>query len=1056
MEIWIYGATIPGGASLSAGDEIAVFSGNILVGLITLTVTPSTTTVWSSHLIAYSKNTSGNNLYTPGDAFTLKCYDVSTNTEYVAYGWGDDEPIDFHNEWWAPTSEAPATSSNLTQGAYFPSAGGYSYCYVNATFIAGPVPNVATVRIEVDEADGTTNIATASVTSGGYTATYADEVYTMLLYAGDIGDTDNYTYTITVSNAGDQTETFDITVQGTNNGGAGWNKHVLMDAYGNLDGLVYGYNLPTDPDRVVVENAAVTITIDGVVYSDNTDATGAYLIENIPDGEWTFSVSYPNHITQEINPPAINNGDTITAADVLLDYVVGTLEGEIFDATTIHLIDVVTMEVCSADSIGAVLKTITTTDGTYSLSYFGGTYDIKIISAGYDTLVVNNHVFYPDYTETGINFNLLPTGTDPEFDTITGDPDKVWSIRVEMAKFGVNSLVPWDELVIFDTDQTGIGTEPGKRVGTLRLPTTAVWQNSGINVLKAFSSFSDGTLGFVTGHHMEFWAYDVSHDAIYEAPIDWWFNAGVGTWSGTTFPDSTGNHISYLNIYWEGVSGELTGHVTCAGSGVDGVLVEVLNVFTHDLISSNLTAGGGLYTVSPLDQSTYDVRFSKTGYNTEISEDVVITGGQSTTRDIVLTSRPPLTWTYSFPASPGFYFIGRALETENGPDMLTLLDYGKAPAEAFTNIRHDSWIENDAVPADRIHYEGGWLNSFDWELSEGYQVFYNHAEGYSFDMVGPLAEPENNPITFPGAGIYYIPYFPYNETTPDEAITAFAGIFDKLDWVMDSQGNRLHHDGGFWVDNIGTMSPTEGYKIKMNAATTLTYPATATKSTLNRSVRMEPEHFVFSGGNAADWTYTIYIETNEFEIGDEIAAFSDGKMVGSMVIDSEDPWENNLNTFYVAVEGGYGVNVPIELIAWDASEQIDYSVAFEIVDINNACYPGTNFPAGLDQFSYARVYRGIVRVDENQVNNSVRVYPNPVNNILNVESVNTINQIKMYNVYGALISNIAVNTQHQQMDVSSLIPGTYLIQITTSNGIITKRVIIQQVKYTLYRNWVQF
>ncbi|MBU3926981.1 MAG: hypothetical protein KKB74_04185, partial [Bacteroidetes bacterium] len=104
MEIWIYGATIPGGASLSSGDEIAVFSGNKLVGLITLTVTPSTTTVWSSHLIAYSKNNSGNNLYTPGDAFTLKCYDVSTNTEYVAYGWGDGEPIDFHNEWWAPTS----------------------------------------------------------------------------------------------------------------------------------------------------------------------------------------------------------------------------------------------------------------------------------------------------------------------------------------------------------------------------------------------------------------------------------------------------------------------------------------------------------------------------------------------------------------------------------------------------------------------------------------------------------------------------------------------------------------------------------------------------------------------------------------------------------------------------------------------------------------------------------------------------------------------------------------------------------------------------------------
>jgi len=453
--------------------------------------------------------------------------------------------------------------------------------------------------------------------------------------------------------------------------------------------------------------------------------------------------------------------------------------------------------------------------------------------------------------------------------------------------------------------------------------------------------------------------------------------------------------------------------------------------------------------LKPLDDGTYKVRVSKQDWKTIIKENVAIVQNGITDFDTTLLAYNLVTAHYELGDvwEPGFYFIGRCLvQNPTQDNMLTLLDNSIGSWTPFSRGFYTSWVENDeGLRLDNTDGTPSNLTwdpmDYTWELNKGYQVF--RSAYYHFDMTGYPVEPGVNPISFASAGIYYVPYFPYDFDNPDDAITAFAGIFDDLDWVMDSEGNRLHNDGGIWVDNIGTLSPTEGYKIKINKATTLTYPSAASKSISNRSRMLEPEHFVYSGGNAANWTYTIYIATDEFDIGDEIAAYSNGRMVGSMVIDSDDAWENDLNTFVEAVNEGYAINSPIEFMAWDASENIDYHVGFEMININNACYHGTTFPAGLDQFSYAYLYRGTVRIDENQVENDVKVYPNPVNSTLNIESVSNINNIQVYSIHGVLISNTSVNTKKSQIDVSNLVTGVYMIQLHTNTGVITKRVVVK-------------
>ena len=1042
LELWVYGVTLPSG-SPEVGDEIAVFDGGTLVGHLTLTAIPSTATWLDCQIICYSKTSGGGDLYTPDNPFMIKYFDASAATTYNAWTWGDGNHIDFHDVWYAPTSdEAGAT----TEGAYFPSSGSSSYGYIDLTVTADPIPMEANVNITVLEDDGLTDVEGATITAGGYSATdNTGGDYDLPLYAGSSGDTDDYVYTVTVSKTGYTTETFSVTVTAS---AADPSVTVYLDGKGNITGVVKAYDLNTTSYELA-QGALVSTTVDGITYSDYTDASGVYTINDIPDGDWDFVYSYePDYVSQSFTRTIDYDGSTTTVGtSVDLDLKTGTLSGKIYNATTGLLITGGTgVKVSFMDGV-TEKHTTTTTTGSYSLSYYGGTYDILVedLDGNMDDYTFSDYVVYPDHSAS-MNFNLLPTGTTANYDPITGPSDKDWIIYIEMAKFGPNFLLPWDELVIFDTDEAGIGGEPGRRVGTLRFQAPGVYQNSSLNVLTAYSQLASGNEGFVTGHNIEFWAYDIDLDEEYGEPVNWFFNPNVGTYSDTVFPDSTAGHTSYLNIYWETPDITLSGTVSDNLGTVDDVLVEVLNFYTQDVITSTTTTGGGQYSFE-LSPSTYDVRFSKSGYTSIYQDDYEVL--VPTELDVTLSASESITVDYVY-GSSGFYFIGRAIEKAS-PTMLTLLDNNGLIDGNFDDDFSDdftsSYVAND--DEDTLYHDGSnWEPDFSgsdyqWDLDEGYQLYLEAV--YDFDMSGYLVKPENNPITFPSAGEYYIPYFPFSASSGDwdDAIDAFAGIFWQLDWVMDSDGNKLDNVDNVWVDNIGQLDPSEGYRIKLNDAATLTYPASKKKSSRN-TLLLEPEHFIYSGGNAAGWTYTIYINTDDFEVGDEIAAYSNGTMVGSMVIESSDnPWQNNLNTFNIAVNGGYEINSPIVLEAWDKSTGDRYDVIYEMVQINEGAYIGRNYPAGLDHYSYAEVTRGTVRVDKNHVDNNVRVYPNPTSTMLNIESVSNIKEVHLYNLYGALVDVVSVNAAQQTLDVSNYTAGTYMIQLHTETGVITKRVIIK-------------
>ncbi len=89
-------------------------------------------------------------------------------------------------------------------------------------------------------------------------------------------------------------------------------------------------------------------------------------------------------------------------------------------------------------------------------------------------------------------------------------------------------------------------------------------------------------------------------------------------------------------------------------------------------------------------------------------------------------------------------------------------------------------------------------------------------------------------------------------------------------------------------------------------------------------------------------------------------------------------------------------------------------------------------------------------IDENEVINTLNLYPNPSNGNVNIEYI-TANQsdltISVVNTLGATVytSTVAANngTLTKNLDLSHLTKGVYMVNVASDNGIVTKKLIIQ-------------
>ena len=104
-----------------------------------------------------------------------------------------------------------------------------------------------------------------------------------------------------------------------------------------------------------------------------------------------------------------------------------------------------------------------------------------------------------------------------------------------------------------------------------------------------------------------------------------------------------------------------------------------------------------------------------------------------------------------------------------------------------------------------------------------------------------------------------------------------------------------------------------------------------------------------------------------------------------------------------------------------------------------ACLVGENI-CGLDSSCMTFTIVSAVGIKENNINNNISIYPNPVKNQLTITSDNEkVNNIKIMDVTGKTLNVFAGNTT--TINVSDLAKGLYFLQIQTEKGIAVKRFI---------------
>ena len=114
-----------------------------------------------------------------------------------------------------------------------------------------------------------------------------------------------------------------------------------------------------------------------------------------------------------------------------------------------------------------------------------------------------------------------------------------------------------------------------------------------------------------------------------------------------------------------------------------------------------------------------------------------------------------------------------------------------------------------------------------------------------------------------------------------------------------------------------------------------------------------------------------------------------------------------------------------------------YTVTYTYTD-GNGCEASNDLTVTVD---------GCASIDENDINESITIMPNPATDYIDVvmEGTNTINSIQLLSAEGRVVelntSTLDANTT--RIDVSAAAKGTYFIQLNTLNGQITKKVILQ-------------
>ena len=147
------------------------------------------------------------------------------------------------------------------------------------------------------------------------------------------------------------------------------------------------------------------------------------------------------------------------------------------------------------------------------------------------------------------------------------------------------------------------------------------------------------------------------------------------------------------------------------------------------------------------------------------------------------------------------------------------------------------------------------------------------------------------------------------------------------------------------------------------------------------------------------------------------------------------------NTLWDAVNEPYCLNNYLEPVRIDLSQ----------FQGNNIRIRFRGYNADMDVLTYSWFIDNVkvvatdtTNVNVNELNiNEVKLYPNPIKDVVRIESNNTIHSLTLYGINGEMMENRSVNAKEFELLLEGYAKGVYFIRLVTDEGVIAKKLVVQ-------------
>lgn len=113
------------------------------------------------------------------------------------------------------------------------------------------------------------------------------------------------------------------------------------------------------------------------------------------------------------------------------------------------------------------------------------------------------------------------------------------------------------------------------------------------------------------------------------------------------------------------------------------------------------------------------------------------------------------------------------------------------------------------------------------------------------------------------------------------------------------------------------------------------------------------------------------------------------------------------------------------------------------VRLHDTSFGQNTTPCGTSNYGQVEDYTlsiGTLAVS-NTDKSQARVYPNPVVDVLNIEAASKVSNVQVYDLSGKIVSSHALNDVKNQVNLSKLTPGVYIVNIQTEKGIQSVKIV---------------